>query len=478
MFSLRRHSPYRRFVAVAWWAYVGTCASRAYAEDFHWEWSPTHVAVSIVVDPDPDLSPALVRRTAAAVVASMRAEFGAAVKGTVVELDPAAAVRWSESLTSGGPASAEIASTETELRKRCVVRLARGPTGYSVEAREWDVDLGLVGPLVRRTVSHRDLIAATAAEAATSGFRPPARIDEVRQNVAIMRLRGGSLFPAEATSRLLRIGDGFAPVLRRRNADGSLQPAVAVPWTLLAVKDVRGPVVEAAVVTGLRNPLGGRNRSRTEQWAVAVGRSSEPTELTLTAQRGGSPLAGCRVFAGDDGNAAHLVGTTDERGRIVVPSAEGCVRTIVVTTRYLPLAKFPLAPGSIPRLTAAVPGDPTILETEYWLADWQAEFTDLYIQRRVLATLASARIEQGSLDAARSLLDALDQVGSPRTQVESLELRRRTTKVDGPIETRLLDRLFGDSLDVVRKLDDSAVQAELRSRLAAAAKPRATAPPP
>ncbi len=449
---------------------ISSPAGGSCAEDLAWEWTPSRLAVSILLEPDPELSPVLARRTGTAVVDRLVAEFGAAVRCSIVEVPASARFRCLRTVAIGTPPEWEDRAQRDVVQKHCFVRLARGYEGFTVEAREWDVDLGIVGPLMSRTVGHRDLLPRAVAEAVAAGYRPQARVVDVRQSKAALRIRGGSLLPPGATARLLPPGQGLLPVLRRRSDDGSLQPGTVVPWTLLTVESTAGAAVDATVVSGLRNPLGGRNRSRTEQWAVAVGRNDRATELTIAGQSQGEPLPGCRVYSSDAGAPTRLIGTTDALGRITVPPASGRVQTVLVTTKYLPLARFPLVPGAVPRTTATVPGSAKLLATEEWLADWQTRFTDIYIQRRVLATLAAARIEQGAPDAARALLDASEKVESPREHIEALELRRRTTKGDAPLESRLLDQLFNDSLAVARKLDDSALQAELRSRLASSLK--------
>ena len=445
-------------------------AESACAEDLSWEWIPSRLAVSILLEPDPELSPVLARRAGTAVGDRIVAEFGAAVRCSIVDVPPSAAFRCLRTVAVGTPPEWEDRTQTDVFQKHCFVRLARAYEGFTVEAREWDVQLGVVGPLMSRTVGHRDLLPRAVAEVVAAGYRLQARVVGVRQNQAVLRIRGGSLFPPGAIARLLPSGQGLLPVLRRRNDDGSLQPGTVVPWTLLTVESADGAMVDATVHSGLRNPLAGRNRSRTEQWAVAVGRSDLATELTIAGQSRGEPLPGCRVYSADAGASTRLLGTTDALGRITIPPASGRVQTVVVTTKYLPLARFPLVHGAVPRTTAKVPGSAKLLATEEWLADWQTRFTDIYIQRRVLATLAAARIEQGAPEAARALLDASEKVESPRDYVEALELRRRTTKGDAPLESRLLDQLFDDSLAVARKLDDSALQAELRSRLASSLK--------
>lgn len=455
-------------LAAAIW--LGVLVGNAGAEDFSWEWTPTHLAVSILLEPDPELSPALSRRVGAAVRERIVAQFGAAVRCSIVDLPPDATFRCLRTVTKGTPPVVALRSSNPTSHKHCFVRLARGATGFTIEGREWDVELGVLGPPTRQAVGHVGLLPWGAAAAVASGFRPQLRVVELRQNAAVLRVRGGSLFPPGLIARLLPSGEGLLPVLRKRQADGSLQVGTAVPWTLFTVRHVVGPVVEATVVSGLRNPLGGRNRSRTEQWAVAAGRSDEATQLTIVGQSKEEPLPDSRVFLADVDASPKLLGTTDARGRITIPPAPGRVRMVLVTTRYLPLARFPLVTGTVPQTTALVPGSAKLLATEAWLADWQSRFTDVYIQRRVLATLASARIEQGAFDSARALLEASEKMESPRLHIEALELRRRTTRGDEPLESRLLEQLFDGSLDVVRKLDDSAVQAELRNRLASSTK--------
>lgn len=446
-----------------------TGADRASSQDYGWEWSTNRVAASIVVERRSELSPSLVREVREAALLRAQQVLGQGVSVEFVNLTPLEAERLRGARDDRAWFDLRQAAAAAGHDLHWTIVLRKTAEGFEAVAAQRDVDLATTGAVVRRTTTHRDLLPAVAAEAMVDAFRPTTRIVELRQSRAVMKVRGGMLIPSATLVQLVQPGDAYLPVIRRRGTDGDLEAGKSVPWTLLAVDSIDAATIQATVVSGLRNPLGGRNRSRSEQWAVAAGKPTGSTIIEIVGQREKTPLVGCRLYASAQGQT-HLIGTTDARGRVVVPAMGSRTQSIVVTTKYLPLAKFPLVPGLTAQLNVPVPGNARIIDTEHWLADWQAEFTDLFIHRRVLATLASARIEQGNLASAQSLLESLDRAGSPRRLVETLEARRRTTTVEGPVESRLVARLFDDSQNVATQLDDATTIHEIRSRLSAAQK--------
>jgi len=422
----------------------------ASSDNASWLWTPQPVAFAIETDSDPSLSPGLVREVRESIEAEARAKFGAAWKTRFVEpfFEP-----------GGGDVADE---------KRITVRMTRAAGEYVVEASETDPSLRSTGPSVRRAARQRALVGTTAARAAIAAYRPTARIDDVRGDQAVLRLRGEALLPAEVRAELVVRGEGFVPMLRRRDRDGKVASVDRVPWTVLKIRDGGDSPAAVTIESGLRSPLAGRRRGRVEALASAAGKPSGSTIVTITSGTGGEPLAGVSVYEIGAGGTATSSGTTDEGGRITIAADGGRVRTLVVAGRYLPLARLPLIAGLDAEVAAPVPVDGRLFEAERKLANLQSEFTDRMVLRRVLALTAATQLERGDKAAAAATLARLGQVGTVAEFADALESRRRLMDLGPSTSDRLIDRLYGEALAAMRAVDDRQAQAELERRLAEA----------
>jgi hypothetical protein len=452
-----------------WPAAAGGAAS---IDDSSWTWTPQPVVIAVETEGDPRLSPGLVRQVRETIGVEVQARFGAAWKTRITD-------RFDEILPTDGekpaakagppPTSDEAAATGEELdEKRIRVLLAHRGGEYVVEALEIDRMLRSTGPLVRRTVRQRGMVGAAAAEAVIAAYRPTARIVDIRGDQGVLRLRGESLLSDEARAELTGRGQGFLPLLRRRDRDGRILSVDRVPWTVLSVRDGGAKPLTVGIISGLRSPLAGRRRGRIEALAIAAGKPSGETVMTITAGAGGGPLDGAFVYDVVAGGPSTLLGTTDQRGRITIAADDGRIRTLVIAGRYLPLARLPLIAGLEPEASAPLPVDARLFDAERRLSNLQSEFTDLLVLRRVLALTAATQLERGDKSAATATLARLGQVGSTAAFTDALEARRRTMELGPSTADRLIDRLYSEALSAMRAVDDRQALAELQKRLAEA----------
>jgi hypothetical protein len=305
-----------------------------------------------------------------------------------------------------------------------------------------------------------DLIVAAVVEA----FRPLVLIDEARGATAHVRQRGAKLIPEATLALVTRRGDAYAPWLRRFDRDGVPIETKPIPFTLLTIDEPRGGEALCTIASGLSNPLSIRRRGRTEQVAPAVGRPSGATTVRVTT-RDGRPLAGCDVYVQLPGEQPVALGRTDEAGRVTIAADDGRVRTVIVTTRFVPLAKLPLVPGATTELVAPTTGEPALLAAEDRLAAWQAEFLDLIVARRVLLAAAERHAERGDRAAAEAALDRLDRGDKPSRLTAELEALRRRFVDDAGSAERMIESLFNDAAAAAKGLDDARAVADVRERV-------------
>jgi hypothetical protein len=412
-------------------ATTALCSSPSRGDDAAWEWSPYRVRFDWDGAETAPLTAEFARELRTRVEARLAEHFGAAWRYAGDEVD-----------------------------KRFVVRLAYERGSYAVEVQEHDVRSDTSGPAVVRRTAQREAVADLVVAAIIEAFRPVMRIDEVRAGTAQTRQRGSLLFPPTTLASLTRRGDAYAPWVRRYDRDGAPIETTAVPHTLLVVDEPRGGEAVCVVESGVRNPLGVRRRSRSEQTALAVGRVSGTTTVRVTT-RDGRPLSGCTVYVQAEGAKATPLGRTDAAGAISVSADDGRVRTLVVTTRFCPLAKLPVVPGAVAEVTAPTAAEPELLAAEDRLTAWQAEFLDLFVARRVLLASAERHVEEQDRAAAETALSRLDRGDKPARLLGDLELMRRRFAGEAA-SNRMIASLVDEATAAAKALDDSQAVAELR----------------
>ena len=121
----------------------------------------------------------------------------------------------------------------------------------------------------------------------------------------------------------------------------------------------------------------------------------------MQSRAGGAPLADCEVFSIGDAKSAKSLGRTDAAGRLRIEPTHGRALSLIVASRFLPLARVPLLPGLEAAVTVPVAADRRLRGAEDWLTDWQTEFLDLYIRRRALMAAAGIHLERGEIPAVR-----------------------------------------------------------------------------
>lgn len=442
----------------------------AAASDVAWAWKPYRMEIALVAADRPEITPSLVADVAASIERRVRQTYGSAWQTIVdrrnaTEKLNAIETRLPTLTVEDWPAAAKETPDKVLI---CV--LSHDGSAYHVLGRELDTALKSLGPVVERTAIERRLLDDAVLDVIAAAFRPLGRVVDVSAGKSTIELRAAGLLPETSWPQVARPGDVYLPMLRARRRDGSYSETKQIPWTLLEIEDAvvadgLAPRLTCRVQTGLMNPLGVRQRGRNEAWVIGAGRPSGHTMLTVQSRAGGAPLADCEVFSLGDAKSASSLGRTDAAGRLRIEPTHGRALSLIVASRFLPLARVPLLPGLESEVTVPVAADGRLRGAEDWLTDWQTEYLDLYIRRRALMAAAGIHLERGEIPAARTLLAQVDRVGSPNQRIESLEIRRRASIDGDPAAAKLLNQLFTETLLTVRALDDTTTQLDLQKRI-------------
>lgn len=432
------------FVSLAIAVCAGPFVAKA-SDSLTWEWTPYRVLVSSQIEPSPQLPDEYLSAVWRRVEQRLRERMASAWRTTIVR-----------------DGSSEPASDVVD--KRFVVRIGYEAGRYRIEVQETDAVTATVGPLVERSVVQREALDERLVDAIMAAFRPTILLDDVRGRSARIRFRAAGLFPEEELRRLTELNPAYQPFLRRLDREGRVQQCEEVPWTLVTFDEFREGAGLATIESGRSSPFGGTKRGRTERVGISVGRPTGTTTLTVV-DRSGAPLVGARAVCDDADKPSGRTVPGDGRGRFTLAAADGRPQTVVVTSRFLPLAKVPVVPGMVKEQTLSVAADSVLFAAEERLMQWQSTFLDLHVRRRVLLMLASSYLDQEKPEAAGALLSALDQGERPSERIAELESLGRRLATDAGPSKRAVERMIADAAAAARELDDADSAAEVRGKL-------------
>lgn len=176
-----------------------------------WDTAPLEVRVWVAVVPDADFPPPWQAGLKEQMAARLARFCGAAAR-VEVEEPPDQARR--QMLNGLEAVAAEAGffgqSRPAAAEKTLLVRVAAGPDGYEVTAREYDAATRVLGPVVRQRVWHWAEVAPAACRAAAQSFRPLARVEiaSVRRLVLLGEAETG--LPRQLREELLARLRGWA----------------------------------------------------------------------------------------------------------------------------------------------------------------------------------------------------------------------------------------------------------------------------
>lgn len=334
-----------------------------------------------------------------------------------------------------------------------VVAVGRDDTAVPIAVREIDCLMRLAGPVIRGTAADATEAPAAIGRAVAAAFAPMVRLDDVGTRAAQGRVRAGGLITADDSPAAITRGDFLQPVIRRDDRNGEPLILHVADWTYLAVTEQDGPKVAMDIHSGRAGPLQGRRNNRTSRIGLKVRPVYPSTTLRLHAKGApDSPLVGYDVYErGLASGDMTFVGHTDWDGRLEIDKSDSAMRLLYVKNGGAVLARLPLVPGQSPVETADLVGDDVRLQAEAYIRGVQNAIIDLVAIRNLLAARIRLRVEQGNIEGAYELLDALRKEPSYDKLADDMAVAQTVIKSNNRSEQRKIDNMFADTRELLVK---------------------------
>lgn len=306
--------------------------------------------------------------------------------------------------------------------------------GYQIDLRSWQPEVQVATDAVTAHVADPRDLPVAILKLCRLAFRPLGVVEEVDGKTAQVRLQAGSLATPDESFTLVRLSDSFVPSIAARNREQRIEKLQLIPWTYLTATDIDGARVTCEIGSGLRSPIGGKQRGRIETLVVAVRSQHTTTRLELATQTKPSlPLVAHRVemrsssiIPKPDDDAAreeHLLREllTDRRGLVVVPidPERPLVWLFAYSGQHL-LARVPFVPGSVAEARLEVPDDAARLTAEADVQMLQGELVDAVAVRNTQFATIRAAAKQNDWKLVRTKLDALSKLAEPTLFLDRL----------------------------------------------------------
>jgi len=435
-----------------------------------WSFRPYRVTVVVALPRIAELPPAEHRGWCEAFAARLESAYAPLWDTTVVAADGAAAADSATTTTTEkrlgddpaalSPAAARsIARAWPSAAKVIFLSIEARDDRFRAIAREYDADVGFLGPIEQREAASVAVLPGAAAAATAAAFAPQARFESLPNGSLTLRPRGAQLrtreplpgwaegdvarlflrpkpvgssvaaersaegaqgespataageaapaaaasepqdAPADQPAAPAEPGESEPSAVEANESDASSPAAVAIPWTAAVLSEVGSKGLVAQVVTRLETPFDEARGLGIERLALRAGRQARPAPLRLVA--GDSAAAEYAVFDAGNPKQPVCLGLTDRAGRFVVPLGEGVLRRLAVSDGSRILIEFPL------------------------IADGAAEF-EVALSQSAL----SPGVEVFLLPARNALIDELARRAGPVARIEALLAAKQWDKAD------------------------------------------------
>jgi hypothetical protein len=333
-------------------------------------------------------------------------------------------------------------------------------SGYVLAGREWDELTQEVGPIAKAVSFERRGVAEELLKLLSEMFQPLLRVEmaDVPNNKISLRLRAGGFVPedlaqdpeAEPLRVQVKPGTILLAFFRYHDKDGLVREVQFLPWTYLVVEAIVRGRVDAAIVTGIRTPLGAKTTKRVHSLAVA--KKVRHPLTTLQIQLRNNPrkkLAGHYVSAtaekypSKDEESPELFKLTSNRlGRLDLPVVpEHPILWVRVHSGDALLSLVPVAPGILPEVVLDLPDDSIRLKVEGDLTQIRARLVDTVARRAALmvrARKAAAEKDWKKVDEEMAKLDELPSLAEFRQEV--LDIQVDATNQARELKSQLTER--------------------------------------
>ena len=342
--------------------------------------------------------------------------------------------------------------------------------GYQISVRSWQPEIQVATEAVGVHVTDPRDLSIEILKLCRLAFRPLGVVEDVDGKTARVRLQAGSLAPPDEAFSLALPGDSFIPSIAVRNRELRIEKLQAIPWTYLTATEVDDARVTCEIGSGLRSPIGGKQRGRIETLVVAVRPQHATTRLELATQTKPSlPLVAHRVELrsssiipkpdDDAAREAHLLREllTDRRGLVVVPTdpERPLVWLFAYSGQHL-LARVPFVPGSVAEARLEVPDDAARLMAEADVQMLQGELIDAVAVRNTQFATIRAAGKKNDWKQVRVKLVDLSKLPDPKSFLDRLAAIRvpainaAKARKDRAAEARI-NRLCDDMAELIKQ---------------------------
>lgn len=428
---------------IGWLTMCMAVPGAAVAEDA-WELTPCRIKVAIVAADGECLTPYRRETLATGLVARTDTLIGAAWQLSCVDAPPAVRA----ALAAGAPRLTfnDLDELTADCDVLALVAIEPAAAGCTVRIGQWDVATQQLAGAAEGWVPAEALVDGVF-RLLFGSFSPLAKIEPVDLRTVRLRFRGADLPPRVEPILRVHPGDIFRAVVRNNERDGRAKSIRLVEWTYLVVTRVADGEAICQVQSGMRSPLGGRRRGRTEHYALELRTPPGVTRVLLRSRSDPErKLAGYDLYAyGPESKATEHLGRTGLDGGIDVPPGPQRLRLLLVKHGDALVARLPIVPGESPRLTALVPDDDRRLQAEGLIVGLQENLVDLVVRRTILVAQVRSAIQDGRLDEARQFIDELRRLRTQQQFLLQLEQERQRLVTTDPVVQRKIDKLFDDT---------------------------------
>jgi hypothetical protein len=325
--------------------------------------------------------------------------------------------------------------------------------GVRIACRERDNFTGRWTSPLEKTVRQELLLSEQCFALICETFAPLAivRLDTTDEQRVFLDLKGADLVQQSGEQLFVSQGAVYQPffVRSKPSANSSTSRIIEVPWTYLAVEELKAAAWQGLIYSGTRRPFGVRRRAGIEIKALAIKMPLPATRVRFHASHDKSlSLAGYEVFEKlpTDGEFAPLA-VTDQQGIVSVTCGDAPIKWLALRSDSQLLAQVPVAPGSAPQIEIPIADDVARLLVQEMLTSFKEQLIDVVARRNILIARTRDQLQQGNSQQARKLLD---EIGDLPTRAN---LDRSLGSIEGnpahrsanPRVQAKIDRLLADS---------------------------------
>ena len=326
--------------------------------------------------------------------------------------------------------------------------------GWSLAIRELDVRTLLFSDVWRLRVTKASQLPESVFRGIVETLTPIAHVVHVRENQIKLEERAGELLMLQTVIPALKEQQTMLPVQRINDRDGNPLRIRIVDWTYFIVEKNRSSLVDAEMMTGLRDPISSRRRSTHWQLALLAKPRFDHTTIKLTSYiTPDMRIPICDVLEHlPEEKVAKRIGETDEQGEFQVgflPNRP--VRLLFIRSGTQLMARLPVMPGLTQVMTAPIAIADSTLHAESIMIGIQEQILDAVGQRQILITQAKDYRRKNNRAAFNETLIRIQRLKSAREFETQLNILRSGISPDDPISKRRIENMLANTKKMARE---------------------------